>query len=163
MRPAIFILVATLAGCATSYQPEGFSGGFSETQLDKNVFRVSFKGNGYTHQDRAEEMTLLRSAEVTLNAGFTHFAIVDSQSRTAYAAFTTPVQSNSYGTATINGNTVNSNVRTTTSGGNTQIVGRPSTTNTIICFNGRPDNGVFVYDANFLYSSLSAKYKPTPK
>ena len=55
-----------LVACATAYQPQSFSGGFSETQLDKNVFRVSFKGNGYTNAERAEEMALLRSAELAL-------------------------------------------------------------------------------------------------
>ena len=44
LTPAL--CVAVLAGCATAYQPEGLTGGFDETQLDRNVFRVSFKGNG---------------------------------------------------------------------------------------------------------------------
>ena len=47
------------------------SGGFTESQLDTNVFRVTFKGNGYTSPDRAEDMALLRSAELALQHGFT--------------------------------------------------------------------------------------------
>ncbi len=53
-----FFMVAGLAACATAYQPQSFSGGFTETQLDKNVFRVSFQGNGYTRAERAEEMAI---------------------------------------------------------------------------------------------------------
>ncbi|GIX25986.1 MAG: hypothetical protein KatS3mg122_3217 [Caldimonas sp.] len=74
---AAISLAIFLGGCATTYQPEGFSGGFSETQLDTNVFRVSFRGNGYTRAERAEELALLRSAELTLKNGFTHFVVID--------------------------------------------------------------------------------------
>src|SRR5437764_1386447 len=50
--------------CATPYQRHGFTGGFSESQLDENVFRVNFRGNGYTSPERAADFTLLRSAEL---------------------------------------------------------------------------------------------------
>ena len=61
---SVLAIALVLSACATTYQSESFSGGFSETQLDKNVFRVSFQGNGYTRAERAEEMALLRSAEL---------------------------------------------------------------------------------------------------
>ena len=32
---------ALLTGCATTYQPAGFTGGYSQTQLAENVFHVS--------------------------------------------------------------------------------------------------------------------------
>jgi len=62
---AIVILAFILQGCATSYQKTSFTGGYSETQLDENVFNVSFKGNGYTSRERVADFTLLRSAELT--------------------------------------------------------------------------------------------------
>ena len=59
----ILITIAVLsAGCATAYQKQGLTGGFSETQLGENVFQISFKGNGYTSQDRASDFTLLRGS-----------------------------------------------------------------------------------------------------
>ncbi|MBQ0933675.1 CC0125/CC1285 family lipoprotein [Ideonella alba] len=160
MYKALLILatVGALTACATAYQPEGFSGGFTETQLDKNVFRVSFRGNGYTRAERAEELALLRSAEVTLKNGFTHFAIADARSRTDYSAFTTPTQSSTTGTVTSYGNTSYLNARTRTTGGDTFVAAKPSSTNTIVCFNGKPDISAMVYDAQFLYNSLAAKY-----
>lgn len=36
-----------LSGCATAYQKESSTGGFSKTQLGDNIFQVSFKGNAY--------------------------------------------------------------------------------------------------------------------
>lgn len=63
---ALISVVVALVGCASAYKPEGFGGGFSESQLDTNVFRVSFRGNGFTRAERAEELALLRSAELTV-------------------------------------------------------------------------------------------------
>jgi len=68
-----------LVGCAKAYQPKGLSGGFSETQVGENSFNVYFRGNGQTHEERAEDFTLLRSAEVALAHGYQYFIIVDSR------------------------------------------------------------------------------------
>mgnify|MGYP003326504792 CR=1 FL=1 len=57
-----FVLFIT--GCATTYQSQGFSGGFSETRLGENMFRVTFEGNGYSGKDRVADFTLLRSASI---------------------------------------------------------------------------------------------------
>ena len=69
----VWILILSaflLSGCATAYQPKGFTGGFSETQLDESVFQVSFRGNAYTSSERAADFTLLRSAELTIENGY---------------------------------------------------------------------------------------------
>lgn len=82
-RVFIASITATLFACSsTPYQPQSFRGGFSEAQLDKNVFRVTFQGNAYTSIEDAQEMTLLRCAELTLKNEFTHFAIADGYGRT---------------------------------------------------------------------------------
>ena len=153
-----FSLIIILGGCATAYQPQGFSGGFSETQLDTNVFRVSFNGNGYTHADRAEELALLRSAELTLKNGFTHFAIIDGRSREQLGTYTTPTQSYTTANATAYGNSAYGTARTTTYGGQTFLISKPSTTNTIMCFKGKPDIQALIYDAQFVCNSLGQKY-----
>lgn len=149
--------VLLLAGCATTYQPSSFSGGFSETRLDQNVFRVSFKGNGYTDPQRAEDFALLRSAELALKHGFTHFALMSTRSDKNVSSFTTPTQTITTGTATAVGNTAYGQARSVTTGGQTFVTENPTTTNTIFCFSGKPD-GVFAYDAAFLVQSLSEKY-----
>jgi hypothetical protein len=134
MKKILIISAALfLSACATGYHQENFfTGGFKEAQLDKNVFRVSFKGNGYTNTDHAEEMVLLRSADIALKNGFTHFIIASSRSNSDYSLHATPGQAN--------------------------IITKPSTTNTIICYNGKPDNQSFSYDAQYLYDSLSKKH-----
>ena len=45
----MIISLALLSGCATSYTKENFfTGGFSDSQLAENVFRIDFAGNKYT-------------------------------------------------------------------------------------------------------------------
>jgi hypothetical protein len=159
MRPLLVLVFGVvLAGCATPYQPEGLSGGFTETQLDTNVFRVSFRGNGATHADRAEELALLRSADLTLKNGFTHFVIIDAHSRSQLGTYTTPTQSYTTANATAYGNSAYGTARTTTYGGQTFLISKPSTTNTIMCFSGKPDIQALVYDAQFICNSIGQKY-----
>jgi len=165
MRSILLLPIAMLlSSCVTPiqptpYQPNGFGGGFTETQLDTNVFKVTFRGNGVTHADRAEDMALLRSADLTLQHGFTHFAIIDSKDREKHVGFTTPTQSLTSFNATAYGNTAYGTAHTTNYGGQTFHISKPSTTNTIMCFNGKPDINGLVYDARFICNSLGSKYE----
>jgi hypothetical protein len=106
-------------------------------------------------------MALLRSAELTLKNGFTHFVIVDSSSRSQVGAFTTPTQSYTTGSAMAFGNTAYGSTQTTTYGGQTFIISKPSATNTIVCFDGKPNIPELVYDAQFVFNSLGQKYGAT--
>lgn len=148
------IFLAFLTACATPYQPHGTSGGFSETQLDQNVFQVTFKGNAYISREQVNDYTLLRSAEVTLENGFSYFVIVDKDQYVTQSSYTTP--STTYGTATIYGNSVYGSA--TTYGGQTFYYSKPTSSNLIVCFSERPE-GAFSLDARFLKNQLQSKYK----
>ncbi len=162
LQIALIAVVTILAGCATSYQKQSFSGGFDETQLDKNVFRVTFKGNGYTSADRAADLCLLRSADLTLSNGYHYFAIVESKEGTSQSAVRTPTQSytntNITGTTYGGGFNATGSSTTTTYGGQTFLIRKPSASNTIIMLNDRAEVQGMTYDAQFLYDSLSKKY-----
>lgn len=77
------VFVLALAGCvsATPYQPDiagqRVSGGYSETQIGDNRYRVTFAGNCLTSRDRVEGYLMYRAAELTLEKGFDWFLIVD--------------------------------------------------------------------------------------
>ena len=71
------ILCLLLAGCATSYQPKSYTGGYTDTKLDDDKYRVTFSGNQHTSADRVEEYALLRAAEITLEYGYSHFVTVN--------------------------------------------------------------------------------------
>lgn len=154
----ILVLAFSLQGCATSYQSAGLSGGFSETQLDKNIFRVAFYGNGYTGKERVTDFTLLRSAELTLEYGYKYFVIIDSSNLTVNDSYTTPLRSHSIGSAYSSGNYIYGNAITTTSGGETYTIAKPGLVNTIICITEKPEK-VFAYDAEFIFRKITQKYE----
>ena len=147
-----------LSGCATKYQREGWGGGFTETQLGENIFQVSFRGNGYTRADRAADFALLRSAEVATSNGFRYFIVVDSEKGSTFSTYTAPTQSYTTANASVYGNTAYGSAITTTTGGETYLITKPSATNTIVCFKEKPDVSGLVFDAEFITKSLKDKY-----
>jgi len=76
---SISVLLLVLGGCATTYQPHGFSGGFVETLGDENFAEIRFAGNGYTSKEKALDFSLLRAAEFTLEKKFKYFRVIDSK------------------------------------------------------------------------------------
>ena len=75
--------VVLLSGCATSYKSSGFAGGYSDTQLSPDSFRVMFRGNAYTSPEKMQDFALLRAADVVQQHGFTCFAVVKESTSTA--------------------------------------------------------------------------------
>ena len=158
-RVLIALAALSLLACATPYQPRGGMGGFSETQLDQNVFQVRFAGNGYTSGERASDFTLLRSAELALERGYFWFIIVQSAQGTSLSTYTTPTQSYTTSSATVVGDTAYGHSTTTTYGGQTYVIQKPSTMNTIVCFRAKPEDiQAMVYNAQFIHESLRHKY-----
>jgi len=152
------LLAVALAGCATAYQRQGFTGGFSETQLGENIFQVSFKGNGHTSRERASDFALLRSAELALENGFKYFIIVDSEKYTKTGTYTTPTNSYTTGSAYGTGNYAYGSATTTTTGGQTYFISKPRSINTIVGFKEKPETNGLVYDAVFVVKSIKGKY-----
>ena len=133
------IIVGLLTGCATGYQEAGtWTGGFTDVQLNESMFKVSFSGNEFTSMERAEDLVLLRSAELALAHGFRYFLIVQSDAHAEQSLYTTTTTT------------------TTTSTGQTYVLSAPRTTNTIVCFVENP--GDLSYDATMVYRQLSSKY-----
>jgi len=155
------LAITLLAGCATPYQKQGLMGGFEETQLAPNVWRVSFKGNGYTSTERVEDLVLLRSAELTLQSGFTHFGLAASRVGASQSAYTTPVTTTTTANVTAYGNSAYGTANSYSSGGNTYFVSKPSANNVVVMFKGQPDAAGMVFDARFICNSVGPKYKAT--
>lgn len=159
---SVMVLGLLVGACATGYQRNGLTGGFDEVQLDTNVYQVNFKGNGYTTAERAADLCLLRSAELTLERGYKYFAIVDRQERVAQSSFKTPTQS--YTTSDVSGTVYRGTFQgsgtstTTTYGGQTIHIARPSAQNTVLMVNDRAEVQGMTYDAAIVYRSLAAKY-----
>ncbi len=79
------LLAVLLAACTpkpTPYQPLGKKGGYEETRLKENVYRVSFRANRYTRETAVIDYIYLRCAELTRDADFSHFVIVQDYGKT---------------------------------------------------------------------------------
>jgi hypothetical protein len=90
------VLTAGLSACVspTPYQPvvrgSATSGGYSETRIEPNRWRVNFSGNSMTKRETVEGYLLFRAAEVTLQNGDDWFAIVDRQTDTKARTYVDP-------------------------------------------------------------------------
>lgn len=157
---SIAVLVAfSLLSCATKYQETARSGGFSELQLNSNVFKITFSGNAYLSKSKVSDFALLRAAEVTLNNGFKYFIIQDSNNHTKDGSYTPPSSSNTTFSGNISGNTINGTAQTTSSGGNTFNYSKSRSELTITCFSTEPEEATTpVIDASLVRSSLRDKY-----
>ena len=75
--------VLVLAACQTPYQEPGFTGGVTAAPITNNVYRISARGNAYTSATTIQDYVLLKAAEMTLQAGGTHFLIMGNTDATS--------------------------------------------------------------------------------
>lgn len=170
MRYVALALLLVLGGCQTPYQPEGIGGGYEDIRLSEDTFEIRARGNGYSTEGHTRDIVLLRSAELALQNGFTHFAVLDASMKATQRSYTTPGYANTTSQATVYG-TANSsvygnNVSTTYSGtgfGTSQTTYTPPQTHTITNQHGaalvrmlrQPAPGAF--DAQMIYNQLHPK------
>ena len=150
--------VVLAAGCATSYQRSGATGGYSDTHLQTNLFAVSFEGIGYTRRGRATDLALLRCAELTICHGFKYFVILDSAVDSSTAYFTTPSSYTTTASVQSYGSVAYGNATTYGGSGVTVPIVKPSASFSIMCFDERPAGPWYAYDADFLLHSVASKY-----
>jgi hypothetical protein len=156
------VLLFSLHGCASTYEQESTwrratgSGGFSETRLGENVFSVSFAGNPMTGGDRTSDFAMLRAAELTLDNGFSFFAVITEESAQRLASYSTPAQTHTTWQPT--GDYGAMVPHTTTVPGTMHLQSSPETKIRIECFKQRPSGDGLIYDASFVRSSIRAKY-----
>lgn len=87
---AVSLAFMSLAACASpsAYQPaeRPHGNGYSDERLAENRFRVTFAGNSVTRRNTVENYLLLRSAEVTRDAGYQWFTFDtrDTEAKTTY-------------------------------------------------------------------------------
>ena len=165
----LFIILFVTACKSTGYQPESSAGGFSEIQLDTNIFKVTYKGNGLTSVEEASDFSLLRSAELSHKHGFKYFVIVEEENYTKDSQYTTSERTVTNfstlnnGSVQTQGNSINyqealnGTATTQKIGGNTYHVSKPRSSNVIMCYHEKPND--FSYNVDFLIKSIKQKYK----
>jgi len=151
-------LVLLSSGCATSYHSSGFTGGYTDTQLAPDVFRVVFRGNAYAHAERVQDFALLRASELVIQHGFGYFAIIDENNSSTPFTINTPGQSYTTGSGSVVGNSIEYSGQTTYYPGQTYTLYKSKTGLLIKAFVTKPE-GIFAFDAAFLQQSVTQKYR----
>src|SRR5258708_6276789 len=113
MKRLSLLIFLALMGCETGYQPQSFTGGYSEFLTAPDEAVITFHGNGYTSVERVSEMTALRCAEVTLKNGYRYFVGTSIADLSSQSSFTTPGYAHTYGSATAFGNYATGTATTT--------------------------------------------------
>lgn len=73
---AVSFAIVACSPIPTPYQPRTEDYGYEETRLQKNVYRISFKANRYTKETDILDYLYFRSAELTRDAAYSHFVVV---------------------------------------------------------------------------------------
>jgi len=126
----LFTLIIVIS-CSTQYQSHGRMGGYSETRISENVWKVDIKSNDFAEGERASDYLLLRCAEITNDNGFNYFQISDSAS--------------------------NPSIILSKSDDDWFTKVKTKKSCFITCFKGMPEKGT-AYNAKFIIESIKDKY-----
>ena len=156
MKNLITLLsVILLSSCATSYQSEGMTGGYVDTQLSETLWKVSVNGNGYTSQSKVGDYALLRASQLTIDKGYKYFIIANqNQDKKTNMAKIGGNSSNTSGYISPQGSF---NATTNYSSPTYVPVNKYSNEIVFEMLNEKIE-GAFIYDAQLIYNSLSEKY-----
>lgn len=149
--------LAGLAGCATTYQPKGYFGGYDELRIGADAFLVSFNGNSRTSAARAHDLLLLRCADLALANGATYFRIEELTDETQRRFVEAPTQATTTGYVQTFGNTSYANLKTESSGGLREKV-MPGARAQIRLLKANEDGAI---DAALISSQLRQRYGVT--
>ena len=158
MRVIALLTILFISGCAlnTQYQAQGFSGGYVDTQLNENTWRVVVNGNGFTKSNTVGDYALLRASELTLDNGYRYF-IVGSSSQDKESNMVKWGGNSSRTTGQINNNgTFSSNTYNTSP--TYSNVTKYENEIIFMMINEGEQGDMFAYDAQLIFDSLSAKY-----
>lgn len=167
-RLIAIVALALLGACSfTSYTPMWMGYGYADTRLSADTFEVTFQGFDTDSTSKTAEQALLRSAEVTLANGFTHFVVLTEKSEIRVNKRELPATSTTETTTTETRNRPDvkesKTISTTTYVPAKTVEDRQAiTVQTIRCYRGddtRDLRGGTLHDAGLLWRDLSAKYR----
>jgi hypothetical protein len=75
---SVVALALGLSACATAYQSEGLTGGYSDSQTAPGTWRIMYAGNGFTTAETVQTFWLYHVAELTLAQGYDGFRILSA-------------------------------------------------------------------------------------
>ena len=147
------LLALSLGGCAaTPYEPkDGSRFGYSETWLSPAELEVFFDGNSQTATERAFDFVLLRSADLALAGGYSHFVPLEKTFEIDHTYSSSPATYTTIGTTS--GGTFTS--QTTAFGGDTYAYPSPHARVGVKLTREAAEGAL---DAAFVSQSIRSKY-----
>lgn len=160
MKKIILIFfIMTLAGCNTGQYQSYQSGiGYQSENRTENIYRVSYTGTRTTKIDKVNDFAMLRSAELTLENGYSHFAIISAENNENAAQNKTDMSARTL-TGVSGGNSPTGGVGASASTLNmgAEISGPKSKSDlTIVMYNEKPLG--ISYDASRIVRALRQEY-----
>ena len=77
----VVTLLLMICGCVSPEEKEGFwRSGFSATKIQDDIFKLTFKDEGYPTAGKPSDVALSRCAAVTLENGYQYFLFLDDRS-----------------------------------------------------------------------------------
>jgi hypothetical protein len=148
------LMAIALTACATNYGEYSFwsDGGFTETELQPNLFNVRFRGNEFTSIERTSEFAMLRASELCIGRDLPFMEIFNVSDEERVSGYV-PGSSTTNANATLVGNSVFANSSTIYNPGTTLF--SPESGLTAQCI---PSESETSWDARFLENSLKTKY-----
>lgn len=161
MKRLLVLGLVLLSGCATNYQPKSIigNGGFEDTELAPNYFRVVFKGNDATSEEKASDFALLRTSDLMIERGCNAFKVVKYTSNGRSSAIMLPQTQTTYASVNNIGNQTFGSATTSSVGGGLMRLYMPRITIEAKCSSGDADIENGVYDSKFINQSIKKKYK----
>lgn len=150
-----------LSACATPYQPTGFigNGGFDETKLSDKYYRVTFKGNEKTSQERALDFALLRASDLMQSSGCKSFQVVKQSVNFKPVGLLLPQTQTTNLSSTQFGSYASGTATTTNYGGGVAMLNFPKAVIEVACTAEEVDVSKGIYSTDFINASLKEKYK----
>lgn len=148
---SLTFLAVGLSGCAQNLYVKKTNNpfdlrlyGFYDNKIQDGVYKVGYTGGS---QENAEDLVLLRAADVTLDNGFRFFVIQDlANNQKTLSSYTSLIP-------------YNHNGKTYYAGGYTTTTQMPEVSRIINCFKDKPrEASSLVYDAQEVRINLRAKY-----
>ena len=115
----LLFITLFLTACSVHYAPRvpGFVPGYVDTQLGEKTYQVKIGEAWPKDWPDLEKFALYRASEITQEKGLRYFVVKNASTQTTHYTITSPVVSNTSGTASFVGSTAFVNTTTTTRGG----------------------------------------------
>jgi len=151
-------LVLAISGCASPYQEIGYGGGYYHQRITEDIYKVGFRGNGFTGFEQTRDFAFLRSAEICAQLGYTHFVIEGQEEKSKETTIDMGSTSYTSGSAYGYGDSI-SYYGTTNTYNNEMSVTKPRIELVARYFDGKPSGRYLeIFEAKLVIGELKEKY-----